>query len=107
MYALINLSLQGSTLPPTECSDATVDLFSVDDQCTRALHDVIGGNSTVLYGVYFDDCPMRFLNYATACNDTISDEVSNILCGAKLWQSKALVNLANRKLFDNILPGQI
>ena len=73
------MSLQGTTLPPTECSDATVDLFSIDDPCTRALHDFFDGNRTAIVGVYFDDCPMRFLNYATACINAFGDGVSNTL----------------------------
>ena len=79
-FCLYYLLLQGSTLPPTECSDATIDFFSVDDECTRAVQGIINGNFSAIIGLYYDDCPTRFLNYTTTCNDYFDDdgEVNNL-----------------------------
>ena len=70
--------LQGNTIPSAECSNATVSFFSTDDQCSRAVEEIFSGNESAIVGLYYGDCPMRFLNYATVCSDSYGDEVNNI-----------------------------
>ena len=77
---LTHFLLQGSTLPPTECSDATTSLLGGTDQCSRAVQALFSGNESAIVGLYYGDCPMRFLNYTTVCSDYFGDdEVNNII----------------------------
>ena len=73
--------MQGTALPPTECSDATASLLVGTDQCSGAIRALLSGNENALVGLYNGDCPMRFLNYTTVCSDYFGDddEVSNII----------------------------
>ena len=67
-------------LPSTECSNATVEFFTANDQCSRAVQSfIVAENASAIVDLYYGDCPMRFLNYTIACSSYFgTDTVSNI-----------------------------
>ena len=73
----VNLLLQDSTPPPTECTVASASLVSTDDQCSRAVRGLFSRNESAIADFYYDDCPMRFLNYAIACSSEFGGDVVN------------------------------
>ena len=84
---LIYLSLlQGSNLPTSntssQCINATINLFGPDDDCSRAVQEVLdgNGNDSMISFIFSGDCPNRFYYYATTCsmggdNDMVSTGV--------------------------------
>ena len=67
-------------MPTTECSNATVEFFTPNDQCSRAVQSIyVADNNSAIIDLYFGDCPMRFLNYTIGCSSLFdTDTVSNI-----------------------------
>ena len=72
MYGFL---LQGSTLPLTECDNATVALYGPDDDCSRTLQYLVTGNEVAaIMSLIAGDCPTRFSQYLIACNDDLPME---------------------------------
>ena len=73
--------LQGSILPSQNtsslCTNATLNLFGPNDECSRAVQELLNdnGNGSMIRYIFNDDCPTRLHGYATVCsmdNDRVS-----------------------------------
>lgn len=71
--------LQGSTLPTSECSDATVNIYSPNDTCSRGVQYLFNDNDDAIGYLFNGDCPTRFHEYITACNDVFNSDEVNII----------------------------
>ena len=69
--------LQGSTLQPTPCSNATVNFYhnGANDECSRGAQRLFNGTEGAIIYLYNNDCPTRFRDYVTNCSDAFGDEV--------------------------------
>ena len=73
--------LQGSVIPPSDCSNGSVIFISPNDTCsTSAQYYLIdNGNTNALINLFNATCAPRFHSYMTACSDgPFLDEVSNV-----------------------------
>ena len=75
--------LQGSTLPPTQCDATTIDFFTANTECSRAVASYFGGNESAVVKLYDGNCPMQFNDYITVCSDAYGDKVNNIVYDTK------------------------
>ena len=75
--------LQGTALPTDPCGDASIRLFSANDECSRTIQGLLSGNDSTLMNLYNGDCPTRFHEYAITCSGMFGGSdgfVSKLFC---------------------------
>ena len=69
--------LQGSTFPEDPCGAATLNLQSMNDNCSMAIQQLGGDSSSLIY-LYLGDCPTRFQSYVTACSEQFGNDTNDV-----------------------------
>lgn len=64
----------GSTIPPSACSDATVTFFETNDTCSRAVQYLLSRKTEQLPYIFEASCATRFRDYVTVCSDIFDDD---------------------------------
>lgn len=76
---MYNIILQGSTLSlsnaTSPCNSSAEDLFGPNDECSRAVRQIMNGtyNNNGM-DVFSGDCPIRLHFYVTRCRSNIDNE---------------------------------
>ena len=67
-------ALQGTILPPSNCSNAIVYLFSPNDTCSRAVQYLLKGNTEGLPYIFDATCAPRFHYFVTDCSVVLDED---------------------------------
>ena len=70
--------LQGSVIPPSDCSNGSIIFIGPNDACTTAAQHLFLGQVDALVNLFNATCIPRFDNYVTACSGVFGDEVNNV-----------------------------
>ena len=65
-------------MPADACGNATINLFSGNDECSMSVQALFDDNTTVLMNLYNGDCPTRFHAYVTACSGIFGNDADEV-----------------------------